>query len=245
MFLSTWPDARQLFADKAQDQLEAMEKKGLIAPWRMGDGHERQYASGSGWESTIDDKRDRALSVFLGGCVGGLACAFIASPSELVKIQMQVLKVQGGAPPFTGSWSCARYLVKKEGVTGLSRGICVTLLRDVYSYGAYFLSYEMSKIWMEQHLHCRRDAAVTQLTSGAVAGVLAWSCCYPIDVIKSRIQSDMKGREYSSVWSTAVKSFRREGIRVFFRGYGASILRAVPVNATTFLTYEWILTLLP
>ena len=232
-------------ADNAQEQLKMLENRGIIAEKRLGYLQENSHTGGSGWEATIDEDRDRAWSVFLGGCVGGIACAFITCPSELVKIQMQVLKVQAGAPPFTGSWSCARHLVQTEGVTSLGRGMCVTLLRDVYSYGGYFLSYEMSKTWMEHRLGCRRDAAITQLTSGAVAGVIAWSCCYPIDVVKSRIQSDMKGREYSSIWRTAVKSYRRDGIKVFFRGYVASVLRAVPVNATTFLTYEWVLTLLP
>mmetsp|Transcript_998 Transcript_998/g.3584 ORF Transcript_998/g.3584 Transcript_998/m.3584 type:complete len:251 (+) Transcript_998:186-938(+) len=222
-------------------QLSRLEQSGVLKPMPG----EATSHEGRGWEGSVPEETDRALSVFLGGCTGGLACAVVTCPSELVKIQMQVLRRQGVAQPFTGSWSCARYLVRRDGFMALSRGMCVTLMRDVHSYGAYFLSYEMTKVWLGHKFSMSKDAAATQLTAGAVAGVVAWSCCYPVDVIKSRIQSDMKGERYSTVWKTARDSYRRDGARVFFRGYLASIARAVPVNATTFLTYEWILTLFP
>ena len=53
------------------------------------------------------------------------------------------------------------------------------------------------------------------------------------DVIKSRLQTDAigDGRKYSNALDCAIKSYRSEGIRTFFRGLGPTLCRAAPVNA--------------
>ncbi|TFL02166.1 mitochondrial carrier domain-containing protein [Pterulicium gracile] len=43
---------------------------------------------------------------------------------------------------------------------------------------------------------------------------------------------------YRSVLSTIVNSYRTEGVGVFFRGLGPTLLRAIPANVVTFATFE-------
>lgn len=51
-------------------------------------------------------------------------------------------------------------------------------------------------------------------------------------------------RPYSSIKDCAIRSYQAEGISVFFRGLGPAVLRAFPVNAVTFFTYEWMMDML-
>jgi solute carrier family 25 (mitochondrial carnitine/acylcarnitine transporter), member 20/29 len=68
-----------------------------------------------------------------------------------------------------------------------------------------------------------------------------WCSIYPIDVIKSKIQTDCfskEKRKYSSSLDCAKKIYAKEGIRGFFKGFGPCILRAGPVNASSFVAFE-------
>ena len=77
------------------------------------------------------------------------------------------------------------------------------------------------------------------LIAGGVAGVTTWSFATPMDVVKARLQmSGAGGRVYTGVLHCMRVSVREEGVRVFFKGLLLNGLRAFPVNAVTFLSYE-------
>lgn len=180
----------------------------------------------------------------VGGSVGGIACAFLACPTELVKIKMQILKDKRNAP-FNGSISCAMYLYKTQGPRALMRGMTATMLRDVPGYAAYFLSYQICKdlfigectarIWEQSN-----KQLFGQLCAGAVAGMVAWLPGYPFEIVKTRIQAE----QYSTIRSCIKGSIAKDGYKVFTRGIGITMVRAVPVNATTFLVYETLMDML-
>lgn len=75
--------------------------------------------------------------------------------------------------------------------------------------------------------------------AGGIAGVVTWACATPMDVVKARLQmSGAGGREYRGVLHCMRVSVREEGVRFFFKGLLLNSLRAFPVNAITFLSYE-------
>ncbi|MEQ2263002.1 hypothetical protein XENORESO_001902, partial [Xenotaenia resolanae] len=83
------------------------------------------------------------------------------------------------------------------------------------------------------------------LMAGGVAGVVTWACATPMDVVKARLQmSGAGGRQYSGVLHCIGVSLKEEGGRVFFKGLLLNSVRAFPVNAITFLTYESLLKIL-
>ena len=51
----------------------------------------------------------------------------------------------------------------------------------------------------------------------------------------TRVQAAAPGASYIDAWRTL---WRSEGPRGFYRGYGPVVLRAVPVNATSFFVIE-------
>ena len=106
--------------------------------------------------------------------------AFICGPLELVKIQQQV------RPECTSATETVRSLVDKTGFKGLTRGLGLTVLREVPAFGLYFSSYEFM-------VKLKKDSAAWVFTAGGLAGIISWIFTYPIDVVKSRIQADNFG----------------------------------------------------
>jgi len=67
---------------------------------------------------------------------------------------------------------------------------------------------------------------------------------YPIDVVKSRIQVDgmMGETKYCGMIDCFQKCYHEDrDIRVFFRGFNSTMLRAFPVNAATLTTVALVL----
>ncbi|CAG8658322.1 9118_t:CDS:1, partial [Paraglomus occultum] len=93
------------------------------------------------------------------------------------------------------------------------------------------------------HEHKSRDelASWKPCLFGALAGYAMWTSVYPVDVLKSKLQTDgftLETKKYNGVIDCARKTYRIEGVKGFFRGFGTCILRAGPVNAATFVAFE-------
>ena len=138
---------------------------------------------------------------------------------------------------FKGPLDCARHIVREHGLRGLYKGGVAMAWRDVPTFGLYGLTYEVMSHWMKQSGWSDSQGIVADLVAGGCAGTLTWFLIIPFDVVKSRFQADFVG-EFSGLMDCAMKSYREEGIRVFYRGCLVTCLRAFPVNAVTFLVYS-------
>lgn len=97
------------------------------------------------------------------------------------------------------SWSAAKAVLRREGIKGLYFGGLVTALRDSIGYGFYFWSYELSSRWMAKFQEGNTAAdgngnggtssAASVLLCGGLAGIVTWASIFPLDVIKTRVQT--------------------------------------------------------
>ncbi|XP_063389489.1 mitoferrin isoform X1 [Cydia fagiglandana] len=78
---------------------------------------------------------------------------------------------------------------------------------------------------------------VTHMTAGAVAGVMEHCIMYPLDSVKTRMQS-LRTAHNSSITETFRHMVRREGLLRPIRGMSAVVLGAGPAHACFFATYE-------
>ncbi|CAO3583234.1 unnamed protein product [Absidia cylindrospora] len=201
--------------------------------------------------------------VYTAGCGAGMACFLFSTPTDLIKIQAQISKIN------KTTLQVAKEVFLRNGLSGFYQGGWITLIRDAPSYGIYFWVYEGMKRALDVN---GGGEAWKLLLAGGMAGTISWASIYPIDVVKSRLQMQVIGdvvsakaisgsshtveeslalnpggesrrmmvvqRPYVSIKDCVVRSYQTEGMQVFFRGLGPTILRGFPVNAVTFWIYE-------
>ncbi|OQS06145.1 mitochondrial carnitine/acylcarnitine carrier protein [Thraustotheca clavata] len=168
---------------------------------------------------------------FLAGAMSGLAQVIFSAPAELVKIQMQV----DTHARHKSSFECARRILKKHGLSrGLYHGWQLTVLRDVPAFGSYFFTYELAKEYLSDDA---MPTTMTLLLAGGIAGSMSWVLTQPIDVVKTLAQSQ-RFEEHLTTRTLIKHHLRLEGPQFLTKGFTATVLRAFPVSAVTFLVYE-------
>uniref|UniRef100_G3RFN7 Solute carrier family 25 member 45 n=1 Tax=Gorilla gorilla gorilla TaxID=9595 RepID=G3RFN7_GORGO len=183
--------------------------------------------------------------IFLAGCTGGFLQAYCLAPFDLIKVRLQNQtepRAQPGSPPprYQGPVHCAASIFREEGPRGLFRGAWALTLRDTPTVGIYFITYE--GLCRQYTPEGQNPSSATVLVAGGFAGIASWVAATPLDVIKSRMQMDgLRRRVYQGMLDCMVSSVRQEGLGVFFRGVTINSARAFPVNAVTFLSYEYLL----
>lgn len=187
--------------------------------------------------------------VALGGFGTGAVQSILFSPVELVKIQLQLQNGSNNTAPSKqerpvsqgGPVQVAKTIFQTEGLRGMYRGFTITVMRDAPAHGFYFWTYEYAREWL--HPGCRRSGQEdlqTMVIAGGLAGVSSWVCCYPLDVVKTRLQaqSPSSSEKYTGIINCFVKSIRNDGCSVLWRGLGTTVGRAFVVNGVVFSAYE-------
>ena len=135
-----------------------------------------------------------------------------------------------------------RDILQSRGLSGMYRGLPTQALRDIPACIAYFLIYEFL-IYHGVKTFPSVSSTLQSFVYGGMAGVGSWALILPFDVMKSRIQADTDRKLYSGFWDCVVKSYRSDGIKIFFRGLSMTSLRAFPVNGMTLMTHMELLKL--
>lgn len=88
-----------------------------------------------------------------------------------------------------------------------------------------------------------KPSAFYTLMAGGLAGTFSWLVSFPVDVVKSRLQTDgMDGKlKYSGAVDCVKKSYQVEGMHFFTRGLTSTLLRAFPMNAVCFLVVSYVM----
>ena len=80
----------------------------------------------------------------------------------------------------------------------------------------------------------------SSVVAGGISGALTWAIVYPVDIIKSIIQTIPLNtpRERRTTLYVAKDIIKRHGRMYLFHGLGVTVLRALPVNGMIFPVYE-------
>jgi solute carrier family 25 carnitine/acylcarnitine transporter 20/29 len=166
----------------------------------------------------------------------------ITAPMERVKVLLQIqgqnLK-PGETPKYSGSLDCARQLFREGGIRSVYRGTFMTLARDGPGSAAYFATYEVIKRRLTpkdpETGRPGKLSLTAVMAAGAAAGVAMWIPVFPVDTVKSRLQSAAGS---PTVGSVVRQLYGKGGVKAFFPGMAPALARAVPANAATFLGVE-------
>jgi len=175
------------------------------------------------------------------GALAGVANGVVSGPVEHIRIRLQTQSPTN--PAYNGPFDAIRKISGSYGVAGIYKGQVATLTREAVGYGAYFWAYEtlIQRHTRVNNVPREQVPAAYAVLYGAAAGYALWACIYPIDVIKSRIQTDGfagSERKYASTFDCVRTVWRTEGVGAFTRGLGPTLIRSPFANGATFLGFE-------
>ncbi|TFY82451.1 hypothetical protein EWM64_g1557 [Hericium alpestre] len=199
----------------------------------------QNFASGLGGH---EGKLLSSLQLVTAGVAAGIGNGFVAGPVEHIRIRLQTQSNTN--PIYRGPFDAIKKISSTNGIAGIFKGQNVTFVREAVGYGVYFWVYEKLVQREMSKTGIRRDqlSATSAMLYGAASGWALWPVIYPIDMIKSRIQTDgfssADGRKYKSTLHCVRTVFRTEGIGAFTRGLGPAMIRSPFANGATFLGFE-------
>lgn len=174
-------------------------------------------------------------------CAGAMT-NLVVHPIFLVKVRMQLQVRPDASLPaarpeaeaaYLHGLHAARCIIKEEGIGGLYRGFAPSML--LVSHGAILLmSYDQI-----------RAICPSVLAASFLAKVFATVATYPTQVLRAVMQQrppvGAKAVPYTSMFVTMNTLWRQGGMRAFYRGIFAQMLRTVPQSMAFFSIYEFTL----
>jgi hypothetical protein len=132
----------------------------------------------------------------ISGFLGDLAASIVYVPSEVLKTRLQ-LQGRYNNPHFVsgynyrGTLDAARTIVRSEGTSALFHGYKATLYRDLPFSALQFMFWEQFQAWSRVYKQSRDIGVPLELLTGAAAGGLAGVITCPLDVVKTRLQTQV------------------------------------------------------
>ena len=157
--------------------------------------------------------------------------------------------VKGGLHGNALILATARKMWATSGVRFFYRGLPMGLV-GMFPYSAIDLTtFEYLK-----QIITRRKARLTQCDEddvtlsnfttagiGALSGALGASTVYPINLLRTRLQSQgtaIHPPTYTGIWDVTVRTVKGEGFRGLFKGITPNLLKVVPAVSITYVVYD-------
>uniref|UniRef100_A0AAR5PIL3 Mitochondrial uncoupling protein 4 n=1 Tax=Dendroctonus ponderosae TaxID=77166 RepID=A0AAR5PIL3_DENPD len=201
-------------------------------------------------QSSTDEYFPLWKSALCGVSAGALA-QYIASPADLVKVQLQMegrRRLMGFPPRVNGIFDAFNKVWMTGGVRGLWKGSVPNVQRAALVNLGDLTTYDFAKRFILRHTTLP-DNHLVHVMASCCAGFVAASMGTPADVIKTRVMNqplDDRGRGllYSSSIDCLKKTVHTEGLEALYKGFVPIWMRMAPWSLSFWLTYEEVLRLM-
>lgn len=196
----------------------------------------------------VESRGQSPGSRFLCGAVAGTVSVVVTYPLDLVRTRLSAPTEFQRTPSLLTSFP---HIFRTEGIRAFYKGLFPTVVGIAPYIGLNFMMYEFLKVFFKQRrgfeIKGWRGSDLTfttvkeRLACGALAGAVAQTITYPLDVIRRKMQ--IQGfSEHHPVYGSTMNCLRTvyvtEGISGLYRGVGVNLLKVAPSIGVTFVTYE-------
>ncbi|KAJ5930241.1 mitochondrial carrier [Penicillium verhagenii] len=190
----------------------------------------------------------------ISGSLAGAISTTCTYPFELIRVQLAV-QIKD-----TSLVTTCRNIYHGGGLANFYRGYAPTLLGILPYAGTSFFIHDVIGDWFRSPKLAPYTAlepqpakygpdgakriqltAVAELSSGALAGLVAQTVSYPLEIIRRRMQvtrTGMKSRRRASIIETARSIYLQRGVQGFYLGLTIGYIKIVPMVATSFFVYD-------
>jgi hypothetical protein len=192
--------------------------------------------------------------LFCGGVAGSIAKT-VTAPFSRLAILYQVhslVTTKQNQPNYAMTLSGgAKKIIDRGGILSLWKGNLTSVIHRFPYSAINFYCYETSLDFLVSHYQIPNRRASSKTTSttnnatpilrflaGSISGTLACVVCYPLDLVRTRLTTQLPGKEqYRGIIDAFTKIYCKEGIRGYYSGLGATLLVAVPNFAISYTAY--------
>ncbi|KAF8411667.1 hypothetical protein HHK36_004225 [Tetracentron sinense] len=173
------------------------------------------------------------------GAMGNIVSSAIMVPKELITQRMQ-------AGAVGRSWEVLLRILEKDGVLGLYAGYSATLLRNLPAGVLSYSSFEYLKAAVISRTEKGHLEPFQSVCCGALAGAISASLTTPLDVVKTRLMTQVQGEGknkvavavYSGISATVKEILKEEGWVGLTRGMGPRVLHSACFAALGYFAFE-------
>ncbi|XP_068652041.1 probable ADP,ATP carrier protein At5g56450 [Aristolochia californica] len=176
---------------------------------------------------------------FVAGSAAGCTTLIIIYPLDIAHTRLAADIGKTEVRQFRGIVHFLNTIYKKDGITGIYRGLPASLHGMIIHRGLYFGGFDTAKEMMSEESNpdlplWKRWVVAQAVTTSA--GLLS----YPLDTVRRRMmmQSGLDKRVYESTLDSWRKIYRTEGVASFYRGAVSNMFRSMGAAATLVLYDE-------
>ncbi|XP_060822706.1 mitochondrial coenzyme A transporter SLC25A42 [Bombus pascuorum] len=243
--------SNQPFSAKAAARflINTRKTEGLLSLWRGNSATMVRIVPYSAVQFTAHEQWKRILGIngserekpglnFLAGSLAGITSQGTTYPLDLMRARMAVTQK---AEYKTLRQIFVRIYVE-EGILAYYRGFTATLLGVIPYAGCSFFTYDLLRNLLNVHTVAIPGFS-TSLICGAIAGMVAQTSSYPLDIVRRRMQTSaihgpMNSQHYHTITSTVTKIYKEEGIMAFYKGLSMNWVKGPIAVGISFATHD-------
>ncbi|ERE71225.1 calcium-binding carrier protein SCaMC-2-like protein [Cricetulus griseus] len=166
-----------------------------------------------------------------GGGAGAVSRTCTA-PLDRLKVLMQVHASRSNNMCIVGGFT---QMIREGGAKSLWRGNGINVIKIAPESAIKFMAYEQMKRLVGSDQETLRIHE--RLVAGSLAGAIAQSSIYPMEVLKTRMALRKTG-QYSGMLDCARRILAKEGVAAFYKGYIPNMLGIIPYAGIDLAVYE-------
>ncbi|KAE8364487.1 mitochondrial carrier domain-containing protein [Aspergillus caelatus] len=199
-------------------------------------------------QRAIISQTDTPFHRFFCGSMAGAISTVFTYPLELIRIR---LAFETEHNKYSSWFRICRNIFFESGGKGsllnLYQGIGPTLLGILPYAGTSFVTHDLMRDQLRSPLFApytletgssTRLTALAQLFCGAIAGIVAQTVAYPIDILRRRMQVGNVIGSRLGILETARRIIIERGARGFYVGLTIGYVKMAPMVATSFYVYD-------
>ena len=189
---------------------------------------------------------EAAKQLFCGGVAGSVAKT-VTAPLSRLTILFQVhslVTTKKYAPKYADSvYEGAVKIMQRGGILSFWKGNGTSVLHRFPFSAINFFVYENTLDFLSGRVNDgeRDNDNVTpfqRFASGAFAGSVGCVACYPLDLVRTRLTTELPGKEnYKGIADVFRKIISAEGPKALYSGLGPTLFVAVPNFAISYTVY--------
>jgi len=177
---------------------------------------------------TPTNKKQSTVERLSAGALAAITATSITHPLDVIRLRLAV------SPDLKGFGDGFRHIVSENGLRSLYKGYTPTIISLAPFIAINFATFDTLKTWA--YPDRKQQSTPVILGLGALAGIFAQTCCYPLDTVRRRMQ--LKGKNYASTLDAMKTIYIKEGFKGYYHGMVANATKILPNNALRFAVFE-------